>query len=139
MQDPNAYEAATRYGTISNLRAQAAMAIAGGDYRNAMGLSIEALRISHDALIVLNPGEPAGQPHFALAGAVLSDLAAAQAAAFEAALPTDVAELEGQVRSMILPVGGRRLPAAPRRCPHGRMSYDGNCMSIPPCPGGAIG
>jgi hypothetical protein len=136
MEQDHARLAAERFGTVSGLRAEAARAIADGEYRIAIGFTMEALSLSHDALSQLDLSAPEVRPHQALASAVLSDLDAARAWVVEPVEPSaHVVAVEAEVRDLVSPwTTGSGPTNCPYKCPHGRASYDGNCMSIPPCP-----
>lgn len=136
MEEDQARLAAERFGAVSGLRAQAARASADGEYRIAIGFTIEALSLSHDTLSQLDLSVPEVRPHQALASAVLSDLDAARAWVVEPVEPSaHVVAVEAEVRDLVSPwTTGSGPTNCPYFCPHGRCSYDGNCMSIPPCP-----
>lgn len=134
MEGQYASSAAGQYSEVAGLRALAASAISDGDYSAAIAFSIDALRLSHDALSQLDIDQPSALPHRAIANAVLSDLDAARAIAIEPTMPPDVAALKEEVQVL---AGISRSditirPAAfPRKCIHGRPSYDGECMRFP--------
>jgi len=136
MKDDHTRLAAERFGTVSGLRAQAARAIVDGEYRIAIGFTMEALSLSHDTLSQLDLSAPEIRPHQALASAVLSDLDAARAWVVEPVEPSaHVVAVEAEVRDLVFPwTTGSGPTNSPYKCPHNRASYDGNCMSIPPCP-----
>ena len=58
MERHHVSQAAAHYGTVSDLRAQAAKAIVDGDYSVAISISTQALRLSHDALSQLDLSAP---------------------------------------------------------------------------------
>jgi len=135
MEDYDARLAATQYGAVSGLRALSARAVADGEYDAAINYSTQALGLSHDVLSRLDLNVPAVRPLQTLAMAVLGDLDVARAAIEPVTPSVGAFAVEAQVRELAS-YGTHSFHAidAPRRCRHNRPSWDGSCMSIPPCP-----
>lgn len=135
MEDYDASSAAVQYGTVCGLRVLSAKAIADGDYDAAINYSTQALSLSHDVLSRLDLNAPVVRPLQTLAMAVLGDLDVARAAIEPVNPSIGVFAVEVQVRELAsYGTQGFEPINAPRVCRHGRASYDGYCMAIPPCP-----
>jgi hypothetical protein len=127
--------AAEQYGAIGELRAEAATAMAAGQHSRAEDLSQQALNLSRETVERLASQGAAAEilvPHEVLAITALGDLASARTAAGDLA---GALEHLAAISRVLTQMDERPAMAlARRRCPHGQPSYDGNCMSRPPCP-----
>ncbi|GEM_PF-6321046 len=127
--------AAEQYGAIGELRAEATRLMAAGEHSRAAEVAQQALEVclqTVERLASQGAGAEILVPHEVLAITALGDLASASTAAGDLAGALDHL---AAIRRVVTQMDERPVVAlARRRCPHGRASYDGNCLSRPPCP-----
>ena len=136
-----AWDRAGRYAAINRLRVDLTSAVLEGRFEDALEAGGRALDLVNDSLSEFVDLEvPEAVPHTAQAFAILGDLGDLGVLAVTSGR---LSELQGMIEHagnplrvlIIAVVDALGSPAmAARRCLHSRPSYDGNCLSRPPCP-----
>lgn len=134
--------AAGRYAAVTSLRQEVAQALVTGDNDVAYRAASDAFRLLDENLSSFaDLASVEATPYRAQAVALFGDAIEVGVALGEPRVIFDIVEsLSGQAQGLFeqLRVSGYQavnMPlATPRRCPHGRGSWNGDCLSIPPCP-----
>ena len=133
--------AAGRFALVNELRAELIQATTFGDFERAVNLAGAAFRLIENNLADLDIDAIEATPHRAQAAAVFTDLTANGVTEVEySTIQAVLATNDGPLRDLLHRYGVDGITAigpltiAPRRCEHDRPSYDGNCLSTPPCP-----
>jgi hypothetical protein len=131
MNGSDAEWAADQIGNILRARKDIAATLVAGEYESARNLARTAIETSEEVLQYLDQREPRGRLYRALASEVRLDYQIADVLAGHAGFEVESGSAIGH------PFGDEHLPevqAAPRECMHGEASWDGTCVSRPPCP-----
>jgi hypothetical protein len=133
--------AGRRYAQVNDLRVELTTAVVEGDFGKAYGAAGDALRLIDENLSKFDdPADFGATPYKAQAVAVFSDLlVAGTASGSPTAMEGIVLEAGPSVRFVLDEFrnsgwGTSPTNTPPRECPHNRPSYDGSCLSSPPCP-----